>query len=71
MFVNVEMWGNDQIAFAPREIKRAVPVREFGIQVKSISEFAGIGFRAFYPSQWRAGRKKKMPLIRLNVTTIP
>ena len=32
MLVNIEMRGNDQIAFAPREIKRVVPVREFGIQ---------------------------------------
>ena len=51
MFVNVEMRGNDQIAFAPREIKRAVPVREFGIQVKSIPEFTGIGFRVFCREQ--------------------
>ena len=43
--------GNDQIAFAPREIKRAVPVREFGIQVKSIPEFTGIGFRVFCREQ--------------------
>ena len=45
MLVYVEMRGNDQVAFAPREIKRAVPVGELGIQVQSIPEFTGIGFR--------------------------
>ena len=47
MFVNIKMWGNNQVAFASREIERAVPVREFGIYVESIPEFAGIGFRVF------------------------
>ena len=51
MLVNIKMRGNDQVAFAPREIKRAVPVGEFGIQVQAIPEFTGNGIRVFSREQ--------------------
>ena len=47
MLVNIKMRGNDQVAFAPREIKRAVAVREFWIQVQSIPELRVLVFVYF------------------------